>query len=351
MNNTTISNTSLWDNTLAMGQINKYCMHLLCLYLDSSIKQKTSQEELYRNLSVAPNFKSIINLIINTLLQKGILSKDSNHLKRSNLFDEHLQYQLDHNGDVFKKYKGIYILLERCFEKYPRIISGSESALRIFFPQGSSTEITNLLQKLSAPYSNDINFPAIISSFIEQNNIKSILELGAGTGKLTWPLLQQLKTPLDSYIFTDISRSFLLDAEDLSIEYNMDFMKFKKADLNQPIPTNTKQKYDAIIAYNSIHIAKDLDITFQYLNQALSPDGYIILAELYQPCLWQHLTWGLLEGWWSFEDDYRSETPTLTPSQWHKILIKNNFQIISSTPAEQSIKNNDSTLIIAQKKH
>ena len=53
--------------------------------------------------------------------------------------------------------------------------------------------------------------------------------------------------------------------------------------------------------------------------------GLLILLEGIQPTRWVDLTFGLLEGWWRFEDQHRPSYPLLTSAQWQTLLNESNF--------------------------
>jgi acyl carrier protein len=69
----------------------------------------------------------------------------------------------------------------------------------------------------------------------------------------------------------------------------------------------------------------------------LKDDGALILNEVSRSSLYSHLTFGLLEGWWLYEDkELRIPgCPGLSPESWEKVLKSEGFRSVSF-PAEDA---------------
>jgi malonyl CoA-acyl carrier protein transacylase/SAM-dependent methyltransferase/acyl carrier protein len=131
-----------------------------------------------------------------------------------------------------------------------------------------------------------------------------ILELGAGTGGTTLPLVEQLAglhtKPKFSYTFTDLSPSLVAAARRKFGKYP--FMKYTVLDVEEDPDPQFLSAYDIIISTNCIHATKDLVRSTTNIRKMLRPNGVLCLVELTRNLFWFDLVFGLLEGWWLFSD-------------------------------------------------
>ncbi len=129
-----------------------------------------------------------------------------------------------------------------------------------------------------------------------------ILELGAGTGGTTRYLVERLASvgaDLE-YTFTDLSPSLVAQAKKKFRQYP--FMKYALVDIEKEPESPHAGAYDIVISTNCIHATKDLVKSTTNIRKLLRPDGLVCLVELNRTIPWLDLIFGLLEGWWLFED-------------------------------------------------
>ncbi|KAI0875118.1 S-adenosyl-L-methionine-dependent methyltransferase [Hypoxylon argillaceum] len=125
-----------------------------------------------------------------------------------------------------------------------------------------------------------------------------ILEVGAGTGGTTAPLVGALgnaKVPV-SYTFTDIGASFVHKAR--ARWGGIQWMDFLVLDIEEELPESFHEKYDIVIGTNVVHATRDRTATSCRLRGALRPRGVFVLSELTRPVDWYDMCFGLLDGWW-----------------------------------------------------
>ncbi|EKG10413.1 Beta-ketoacyl synthase [Macrophomina phaseolina MS6] len=130
-----------------------------------------------------------------------------------------------------------------------------------------------------------------------------ILELGAGTGGTTKHLLERL-SQLDipfTYVFTDLSPSLVAAAKRKFAAYASS-MEFTTLDVEASPPAHQAGQYDAVISTNCIHATKSLVNSTTHIRELLQPRGVLCLVELTRNLFWFDLVFGLLEGWWLFDD-------------------------------------------------
>ncbi|KAH6856210.1 polyketide synthase [Chaetomium sp. MPI-CAGE-AT-0009] len=167
-----------------------------------------------------------------------------------------------------------------------------------------------------------------------------ILELGAGTGGTTSHLLEHLAAsglgPKLRYTFTDLSASLVAAAKKKFARYR--FMEYAVLDVEQSPPAHLLSRFDIVISTNCIHATRDLTHSCTHIRRMLREGGILCLVELTQNLFWFDLVFGLLEGWWLF-DDGRSHA-LVSETHWQKVLQASGFNWVDwsdGASAEASI--------------
>ncbi|KZL85443.1 polyketide synthase [Colletotrichum incanum] len=140
-----------------------------------------------------------------------------------------------------------------------------------------------------------------------------ILEIGAGTGATTQEVLNLLLAcDIEfTYTFTDISRALANGSKKKlntlygrqRVESDTEFMVL---DVEKPPPANMLQSYHLVISSNCIHATQDLQKSCENIEKLTrKEDGMVCLLGLTRPLGWLDCSFGLLDGWWRFEDGRR----------------------------------------------
>ena len=131
-----------------------------------------------------------------------------------------------------------------------------------------------------------------------------ILELGGGTGGTSKQVIETLAALGPeykfSYTFTDISSSLVATARRKFSKWP--FMHYTVLDIEQDPGPQFEGVYDIIISTNCIHATKSLVQSCTNIRKMLRADGILCLVELTRNLYWFDLVFGLLEGWWLFND-------------------------------------------------
>src|SRR5262249_54721254 len=153
-----------------------------------------------------------------------------------------------------------------------------------------------------------------------------ILEIGAGTGSTSAVLLRTLaKRGLAARedCYTDISRAFLNHAE-TSYGPSYPFLTFRTLNIELPIDAQGFDVgvYDVVVPENVLHATRSIRGTLRNTKALLRPRGLLFLNEMTGNNLFNHLTFGLLEGWWLYEDhELRLPgSPGLSVETWRHVL-------------------------------
>jgi SAM-dependent methyltransferase len=244
-------------------------------------------------------------------------------------------------------------LVSETINSLPRIVTGKVAAVEIIFRRGSFDLVTDIYKNNAiSDYFNECLADVLLTYLSQRNqqakdaNIAAspirILEIGAGTGGTSAVLFKKL-APYAQYIteytYTDISPSFLVHAKNNYVADNP-YLTYKRFDVEkdpvrQKIPADT---YDVAIATNVLHATKNIKQTLRNVKIPLHHNGLLLLNEVSDNGgLFSHLTFGLLPGWWLYEDDHlrRPGCPMLSPDTWQQILEEEGYRKVHF-PVEQA---------------
>ena len=229
------------------------------------------------------------------------------------------------------------LLLEATLQALPQILSGKRKATDVMFP-GSSMALVEGVYKNNAvaDYMNEVLADATVA-YIEQRRQTDpelrlrILEIGAGTGGSSAVLLNRLvscRPHVEEYCYSDISRAFLAHGEEHYGASNP-YLTFRLFNVEaHPAEQGIEpEAYDVVIATNALHATKNIRTTLRHVKATLKSDGILLLNEMAEQSLFTHLTFGLLEGWWLYEDEALRirGCPALSPEVWKKVLEQEGF--------------------------
>ena len=109
-------------------------------------------------------------------------------------------------------------------------------------------------------------------------------------------------------------------------------------DVEKPIAEQNIQadRYDVVIAANVLHATRNIRQTLRNVKASMRKGGVLLLNELSGKSQFAHLTFGLLEGWWLYEDTGLRipGSPGLYPETWRRVLNEEGF-VSTFFPAEK----------------
>ena len=137
----------------------------------------------------------------------------------------------------------------------------------------------------------------IVVKLAHQNPNMRIIEIGAGTGGTTMPVLHALGLKFAHYDFTDISTGFFERAKeeqkawDPKISYRK--LNVEKDPVGQGFESET---YDLVIAANVLHATVNMNNTMRNVRKLLKSGGKAIAVELTGQLLSTSMIFGTLPG-------------------------------------------------------
>ncbi|KAI1394380.1 citrinin polyketide synthase [Hypoxylon trugodes] len=203
------------------------------------------------------------------------------------------------------------------------IITGKVDAAQLIFGTPESREVASAFYA-NSPFTGvwiqqlEHFLKQFVAALPKNGDTLRIFEVGGGTGGTTCklvPLLARLGVPV-KYTMTDISGSLIAAARKRFKQYP--FMEFKMFDMESEPDSKFLESQHIVLGTNCIHATRDLSISLTNLRRVLRPDGFLILLEMTEMVPWVDFVFGMIEGWWLFEDgrDYVLQPPT----HWEKVL-------------------------------
>ncbi len=328
---------------------------LIDLGWEYKVDECFSTDAACQQLGIVPDQKKLFNRMLQKIAEAGFL-----HSERQ-------QWQvLQGLGEVNPTQKNKYLmtqypdvlaeltLLSRCGAKLSEVLLGRQDPVQLIFPEGDLTTATKLYQEST--------IAKIMNAIVQQVIIKAIeslpkdrgirlLEIGAGTGGTTSYIIPHLNPDSTEYLFTDIGTLFITKAQEKFRDRQ--FVRYQQLDIEvEPLNQGFEyEQHDIIIAANVLHATNDLRQTLQNVRKLLAPGGVLVLWEVTTPQEWLDLVFGLLEGWWRFQDyELRPDYPLLSREKWKQLLGEVGFTNVVTLPEIQDIPEilSEQTVFVAE---
>ena len=274
-------------------------------------------DALADRLGMAPQYRRWLNLMMKELTPDEKASAVEPRLLWKQLWEE------------FPDCQSETTLLRLCGENLPAVLRGEIDPLNLLFPEGALTNLEHLYQDSPSMRLNNLATQKVLLEIVgrlPRGKMLRILEVGGGTGGTTSSLLPALPEHCTEYVFTDVTPMFMAHAQHRFARYP--FVQFRTLDIERdPAEQGFEpHSFDVIIASDVLHATRDLRKTLDHVRQLLGSGGMLVLLEPTQPWLAATLIFGLLKGWWAFEDnDIRPDEPCVSADTWARLLTEAGF--------------------------
>jgi acyl transferase domain-containing protein/acyl carrier protein/SAM-dependent methyltransferase len=214
-------------------------------------------------------------------------------------------------------------LLDLVGSQLGELLRGEKDPLSVLFGSKASRTLLEDVYSSSPMY---VVMSQLLATFLQSTLRKSspgtggkfrIIEVGAGTGSTTGWIVQRLVecgVPVE-YTFTDISSSLVAAAKRKFSK--MDCILYTTLDIEKEPPTDLQGHFDVVISTNCIHATSNLSRSLANLNKLLQPNGFMALVEFTKRFSWFDIVFGILEGWWLFDDGRRYVLAP--PEHWARV--------------------------------
>ncbi|KAL6824756.1 S-adenosyl-L-methionine-dependent methyltransferase [Trichoderma sp. SZMC 28015] len=347
------STKKITDELIVDGHMGNYCGEVmprsteLCIaYLVEAFEQlgcsiqSAKPGDRLKRVPYLPKYDKFMDLFYELLREQALIEMDGSEIVRAaqscptksatELLEDLLQDEPSHAPE--------FNLVQVTGPSLADCLSGKQDGIALIFGTAQGRQRVSDLYALSP-----INRVWIeqLAYFLEQlvkrvpqnGQPLRIMELGAGTGGTTStviPVLARLGVPI-VYTMTDISASLVAAAKRKYREYP--FMQFKVVDVeSQPDPELLRSQH-IILSTACIHATRSLPVSLKNIHSMLRPDGFVMLLEQTQQIPWVDFVFGLLEGWWLFEDGRHHALAPVT--HWEKIMKQVGFGHVDWTAGER----------------
>ncbi|MEU7305621.1 SDR family NAD(P)-dependent oxidoreductase, partial [Streptomyces sp. NPDC007206] len=230
------------------------------------------------------------------------------------------------------------VLVDTTLRALTDILTGRRPATDVMFPNSSLRLVESVYRNNPvADYFNDVLADTLVD-YLRRRIADDpaarirILEVGAGTGgtsAVVFRRLRQWSEHVETYCYTDLSKAFLLHARR---EYGdiAPYLDERLLNIERPLAGQSVRPgdFDVVVATNVLHATRNIRTTLRNVKAALRPHGVLLLNELSDNVFFSHLTFGLLQGWWRYDDPAPriAGSPGLTPATWRRVLGQVGFR-------------------------
>lgn len=310
-----------------LNLLNQKLMHVLIVQMEQLGDVRTMAGASHRASypGVLPAYQRWIEHTLRILQRKPELGE----FERSNIWSDWKEHKK--RWITLPEMRARVELADVMIRALPDIVTGKQSATEIMFPGGSMSRVEGIYKQNSiADYFNALladEATQLIRDFSGHGNRKiRILEIGAGTGGTSSMLFQKFEPYrefIQEYCYTDVSKSFLQHARKQYGPY-VPYLTYSLLNIEEPLHSQGIEagRYDLVVATNVLHATRQIRHTLRNAKALLTLKGKLLINEIIEDSLFNHVTFGLLTGWWLFEDEMVRipGTPLLHPDQWKAAL-------------------------------
>jgi 3-oxoacyl-(acyl-carrier-protein) synthase/SAM-dependent methyltransferase len=296
--------------------------------------EQYTADELIGRLGIIAEHRTLIAALLNFLTDSGYLTEQNGRFTTTDacaamtLRWEPSEVERVTSGLIASRPEmgGFARLLTSCLDAYPDVLTGKRKAHEVLFPDGKFDAVGDV-------YHSDQDANALVARMVREyvgtrlardpEIPVAVVEIGAGTGGTAAKVLPALKDFADKvrYTYTDISRSFTrYGADRYGREHK--FLDTAALDIERSPASQgvAEGGYDIVLATNVLHATARIDRTLANARTLLRPGGVIILLEVTRVQRFPTLTFGLMSGWWSFQDERLPDGPLLSAPMWRRAL-------------------------------
>lgn len=239
-------------------------------------------------------------------------------------------------------------LVEATLKSIPAVLQGRENASSVLFPRGSMALVENIYRNNPvADHFNGLLADKLLNTIEAQLRADPdaklrLLEIGAGTGGTSAVLFDRLApvaSSIDEYAYTDLSQLFLIHAKERF--GHLPYLKRRIFNVEKPVLPQGHEpgSYDIVIAANVLHATRHIGQTLGNAKALLKRGGLLLINELASNSVFMHVTFGLLEGWWLYEDPAVRipGCPVLSPMNWEHVLRNEGFTHVCHAVADATM--------------
>ncbi|KFZ25093.1 hypothetical protein V502_00429 [Pseudogymnoascus sp. VKM F-4520 (FW-2644)] len=264
---------------------------------------------------VLPKHKRLMNAIFDILADGGLVKRHGGNdqvIRTSKSIDRAPSKALyEKLVKDYPLHANTHRLLHTTGPQLAECLIGASDPIKLLFGTVTSRDLlqdfyTNAPMFVAASKHLTALFRRVISQAAKTGERIEILEVGAGFGgttKFVLDMLVEVGVPF-KYTFTDISPSFFSAARKryAGLPIPADTIVYDVLNIENTPPESFRGRFHAVLSTNCIHATKDPTVSSTNARKLLRPGGFFSLIEFTTRLYWLDLVFGLLDGWWLFED-------------------------------------------------
>ncbi|MEW1656761.1 beta-ketoacyl synthase N-terminal-like domain-containing protein [Streptomyces sp. NPDC093707] len=329
--------------------LDRYCAGLVARHLlprtgltEPHGGQGMADAELRRRIDPEDRLPGLVRFCLRVLAEEGWLRRERDVWFASGNLAEDVGAAL-RSGERIGELPGLKRMLDHVTDAYPAVFTGDRTPVSVLYPDADEDFLHTCLKDNRVPL--DDNAAALdalrtvvrtLTARRDDERPLRVLEIGAGTGRLTWPLLADWPGRRGvEYHFTDISPLIVRRARQRAAELGLPDMRFSTYDIGQDPDAQglVPGSYDLVLGYNVVHATPSVPAALRHLGGLLRPGGRLGLVEVTEIPRWSHVLWGLAPGWWDFADELRTDSIHLDAATWLRALDEAGFADARPVPA------------------
>jgi acyl transferase domain-containing protein/acyl carrier protein len=310
------------------------------------LHQRFSADALADQFGVVPQHRRLLARLLEILAEDGLVKHVDNQWRVCRIPETMDPHEIwGALWTQFPAYQAELTLTRQCGEKLAEVLRGDIDPLELIFPQGSLTTAEHLYQDAPAYRIYNLLAQKAVELALErlpEGRTVRILEIGGGTGGMTTYVLRKLPANRTAYVFSDVTQLLLAHAEQKFHSYP--FVQYQLLDIEaDPIAQGFEpHSFDMILASDVLHATRDLHHTLSNVKALLASEGLLLLLEGTRTPRSATLIFGLLKGWWLFNDvDLRGSDPWISQTAWQQVLHDVGFTdvawVTDTEPAERAV--------------
>ncbi|KAI0405747.1 hypothetical protein F4802DRAFT_561870 [Xylaria palmicola] len=319
----------------------------------SQMSRLCEANHIQKDETLMEKYRELLDDTLGKIVRKTVKQLTAKESAVSNSLDKHLDWMRHyvesnfgpHSPDQDASDQKLSASLDALEELYPpwavvpavardlpQILSGTKDALDVVYGSG-------LAERLYYDVCDSVcddRFRTLLDLLAHENPNLRILEVGAGTGGMTRHVLSALRefeeqkggSWFAEYTYTDLSPVFFEKASEKFGRLGGDKLQFKQLDLERDLTEQgfSEGAYDLVIAGSVFHATTDLVKTLQNVGKVMKPGGRLVCLEVVTPeNVTPNFAFGVLPGWWLFNDKLRTLHPAITEQQWDELFRQNGF--------------------------
>lgn len=307
-----------------------------------------SLDEIYSLVEVHEYYKPLIRRWLRALKTEGYVELNSN-----TKFKLNTSIKLEDADESWQRWSEVdkrvhYSDLMMNFFKDTRnnllpLLRGKLDPIDLFFPKGDfKVALAAYKDNIVSRCTNEVvvnNIEILIKEFNKKYPDRKfrLLEVGAGVGGVSIDLIDRLKNYPVEYIYTDISHSFLNEAQKRFKEYP--WVKYGLYDINEDYWNQnlSASSLDLILCNNVLHNANDALRVLKQFREMAVPNGSLVIIDATGNNYALLTSIEFLNGLNGVED-FRAEDEQifLRREQWINVLKKAGIDVLSMFPEKDN---------------